>query len=432
MQSRHPGNGVSFGRLAVLFIIAACVLPAVVFAQRPTFRKPVPEGVIEVTNLGIYSVVELRDGSLLADNGRVSKDGGRTWSAPRVLVPGAEVARSGTIGGGILRLKSGALALTFVNRIWISRDEGTTWSAPVEAFPKMVGGPYFTGDEMIQLSSGRLIFPGYADYAGEHPDLKYGQAQAKGRWRGKPYAVEGHGHLPEIYVTLFAYSDDEGRKWNMVTGAYGGDEPNALMGWFDEMGIPDGYGGVSGVGEPALAETKDGRILLFARPTVNRVVYSYGSDGGKTWSSVLPSVLANSLSPARLKRISKTGDLMVIWNQVSREEVQRGYRRGRLSAAISKDNGASWENFKTLELSEGLEDRVQIPPEYPIRLARARDDVGELPEGWAYFHYANMSFVGDKVFISYLRGSPLLGIAEQNLDKQENVLRIYPLDWFYK
>jgi len=24
-----------------------------------------------------------------------------------------------------------------------------------------------------------------------------------------------------------------------------------------------------------------------------------------------------------------------------------------------------------------------------------------------------------------------MGIAEQNLDKQEQVLRIYPLDWFY-
>jgi len=50
----------------------------------------------------------------------------------------------------------------------------------------------------------------------------------------------------------------------------------------------------------------------------------------------------------------------------------------------------------------------------------------------AYFHYANVTFVGDKVFISYLRGSPLLGIAEQNLKEQENVLRIYPLEWFYR
>jgi len=31
----------------------------------------------------------------------------------------------------------------------------------------------------------------------------------------------------------------------------------------------------------------------------------------------------------------------------------------------------------------------------------------------------------------YLPGAPLLGSAEQNLDKQEHVLRLYPLDWFY-
>ena len=99
--------------------------------------------------------------------------------------------------------------------------------------------------------------------------------------------------------------------------------------------------------------------------------------------------------------------------------------------AISVDSGATWGHFKTLELSEGLEDVDRIPPEYPIKMTRARDDVGHLPDGWAYFHYANVCFAADKVYIMYHRGGPLLGIAEQNLKKQEHVLRIYPLDWLY-
>jgi len=262
-----------------------------------------------------------------------------------------------------------------------------------------------------------------------HPELKYEDVSSYGIWKGQRIQVEGHGHLPEIYVTYIAYSDDEGQTWRLAEGNHG--RSNALMGWFNEEGLPNGLNGVSGFGEATAAETKDGRVLLFGRPLVNRIVYSYSSDGGETWSAVLPTELANSISPPRLRRIPKTGDLMCIWNQVSREEIQRSYRRGRLSVAISEDSGATWGHFKTIELSEGLEEIERIPPEYPIKMVRARDDVGQLPEGWAYFHYANVCFGSDKVYIMYLRGSPLLGVAEQNLKRQEKVLRIYPLQWFY-
>jgi hypothetical protein len=38
----------------------------------------------------------------------------------------------------------------------------------------------------------------------------------------------------------------------------------------------------------------------------------------------------------------------------------------------------------------------------------------------------------DKVFLMYMRGGPLFGIAEQKRGEQHQVLRIYPLKWFYK
>jgi hypothetical protein len=295
---------------------------------------------------------------------------------------------------------------------------------------KGIGGPHYFGDEMIQLESGRLLYPFYISFGGEHPEMKYEDVSACGNWRDQLYQVEGHGHKPEIYVTLVSISDDEGKTWSIPENRWG--QHPAVMGWFDEEGKPTGHRGVTGFGEPTVAETKDGRLLMFGRPLVNRIVYSYSADGGNTWSVALPAELASSISPPRLRRIPKTGDLMVVWNQVSREEIRRGYRRGRLSVAISKDSGATWENFKTLEVSEGLEDVDRIPPEFPIKMVRARDWVGQLPEGWAFFHYANLNFAGDKVFISYLRGSPLLGIAEQNLKKQERVLRRYPLEYFYQ
>jgi hypothetical protein len=391
--------------------------------QSSIFRKLPPEGVTQVVGLGINSLVELKDGSLLSNNGHISTDGGATWSEPRSFGEGVS-------GDGVVRLKSGTLALTGGRKIHFSYDEGKTWSQAIEVFPKIVGGPYHLGDEMIQLNSGRLLYPAYAGFSGMHPELKFEEVSSYGTWKGQRIQIEGHGHFPEIYVTFIAYSEDEGKTWHMVGGNWG--EPNALMGWFNEEGIPDGHRGVTGFGEATLAETKDGRVLLFGRPLVNRIVYSYSSDRGETWSVILPTELTSSISPPRLRRIPKTGDLMCVWNQVSREEIHRGYRRGRLSVAISKDSGYTWENFKTIELSEGLEDVERIPPEYPIKMVRARDDVSQLPEGWAYFHYANVCFARDKVYILYLRGSPLLGVAEQNLDKQEQVLHIYPLQWFYE
>ena len=88
---------------------------------------------------------------------------------------------------------------------------------------------------------------------------------------------------------------------------------------------------------------------------------------------------------------------------MSREEIRRSYRRGRLSAAISRDSGESWEHFKTIEVSAGLADVEQIAPEYPIIPVIGLPDVGVLPDDFATFDYANVCFAGDRVFLIYHR-----------------------------
>ena len=401
--------------LALVFTIAlvADVSPA---ADRPNIGKPPPEGVVELVGIGgiDHSLVELKDGSLMLLGGgscRISTDGGLTWS------PGQSLGQ-GVSGSGITRLKSGALALSSGAQVRISEDEGKTWGPPLSV--NMLGSPFW--DTMIQLGSGRLIYPSRTCYSSGHADLACAP-QSVGTWRGQEYATEGHGHAPEFDVAAVSRSDDLAKTW---------DQSGHLMGWFDEKGIPNGYGAHTSCDEPNVAETADGRVLFLARSQVGRLVASYSSDGGITWSAVRPTELASSYSPPRLRRIPKTGDLLCVWNQVSGDEIRRGYRRGRLSAAISKDSGKTWQNFKTIEVSEGLEDVNRVEPDAEIRWVRGRDDVGELPDNWAFFHYANVCFAADKVFVLYSRGSPLLGIAEKNLNKQEQVTRIYPLDWFYQ
>ena len=136
-------------------------------------------------------------------------------------------------------------------------------------------------------------------------------------------------------IAFVYYSDDQGQTWSPFK------EYGCLMGWFDFEGVVNGNCGVTPCDEPMVAETNDGRVLLFARSTVGRILYSCSRDDGKTWGAVKPTELTSSYSPSRLRRIPQTGDLICVWNQVSHAEIRRGYLRGRLSAAISRDSGAT-------------------------------------------------------------------------------------------
>ncbi len=406
-------------------------------AQQPKqdlFRKPLPEGVIEVKGISARGgIVELKDGSLMLAQGdefRLSTDCGKTWGAPRTLA-----AKTGA--GGMIRLSSGALAIYGSNDegtfFCSSQDEGKTWCVPTVVCPHWLGRPMM--HSMIQLRSGRLLLTMYWEgldgweYDGTtmvsvHPELQYKDVSAYGLWRGQRMQIEGHAHGPEMGISTVHRSDDEGRTWTKHLGG--------LMGWFDFQGIPNGYCGQTGCFEPTIVQTKTNEVLFVARSTVGRLVQSFSSDEGEHWQAVLPNDMPSSESPALMVSLPETNDLLIVWNQVSHEEIRRGYRRGRLSSAISTDGGHSWRHFKTLEVSEGLEDSERILPEFPIQMVRARQWVGPIPDGWAFFHYANLDVVAGHVVVRYSRGTPLLGVAEQKLNKQEAVLRVYPIEWFYE
>ncbi len=408
---------------------------------KPTFR-PVPEGVVELTGFSADGgIVELNDGSLMLAQGysyRISQDGGQTWGDAQPL--NAEIGAA-----GIIRLQSGALAIYGKKGDgWYfssSPDEGKTWTAPVLITDYPVHPMYHS---MIQLKSGRLLLAGYLQLNAQAPDAWRHTRSNYGLWKGKVIWMEGHRGV-EFLASLVYYSDDEGQSWQQCNGV--------LFGWFDERGVPNGGAGITTAGEPTCAETKDGRVLLFARSKVGRLVQSYSLDGGVTWQSIVPSELASTQAPPLLIQIPQTGDLLCVWNQVSGEEIRRGFHRSRLSAAISKDSGLTWQNFKTLELQEGLADVARITPEFPIvqRLV-GRPGLGKLPDGYAVFDYANVDIIGDKVFIRYSRAWPEMREVEtEEVEKTggwptnpplyenqeaawtgEGVMRIYPLEWFYQ
>lgn len=435
--------------------------------------RPLPPGVIEhrgtyqmgIPHNGYGGVVERNDGTLMlaypehlglkpgdavTSEYRVSRDGGKTWSPSQPLHCGMGV-------NGMIRLQSGKLA-AYGDRQFggkpvyfsSSPDDGKTWIPPVDIGVYQGFCSYL--HSLTQLSSGRLLLAGYWEglnagrpdeglHEGATDTIPYTQS-GWGLWRGRILFCEGHRGV-EMGINIVYYSDDEGLTWKQCTGG--------IFGWFDERGVPNGEGGIIDVYEPNVAETQDGRLLMIMRSKTGRLLQSYSLDQGVTWLSVLPTELSASQTSPQLHRIPTTGDLLCVWNQVSCEEIRRGFQRGRLSSAISRDSGLTWENFKTLELQEGMEDIARIAPEFPIaRRVVGRPGLGQLPDGFVMFSQPVVDIAGDRVFIRYSRMWPVetdepanrkpSGEWPRRWPRQEDrgaeitdalVMRIYPLKWFY-
>jgi hypothetical protein len=331
-----------------------------------------------------------------------------------------------------LRLSSGRVFRAPGNYAEISSDGGKTWTQGGQICPYgQLGGTTIAlqlqklqldklADTAIQLQSGphkgRIVIPYYVQFDGEHPDYTREQRGGYAIWKGKKIVLETHTHIPEMGACFVCYSDDEGKTWQASQGF--------MMGF-----LKDGHLGYWSCQEPVVAELKDGRILCFMRSTCGRILKSYSSDGGQRWTKVEATDLAMSNSPCALARIPKTTDLVLVWNQMSAAEICKGYRRGRLSIAISKDDGKTWENIKTLELSPGLKDVKRVDPPKLMPMVRGPSgpdqSLGDIPDGFLLFHYPTIYFSEDKMFIIYAVSPPDgPGATSRN--------RVFPISWLYQ
>ncbi len=250
--------------------------------------------------------------------GRYSVDGGRTWTREdRVFVENE--GNMNVMSVSLLRLKSGALALFYLVKnspqdgrpvMRLSSDEGATWGPPTACITDQVGYYVLNNDRVIQLASGRLVMP---------VCLHWAQGEPKADWQG----------------TLMCYlSDDGGRSWRRSRDArkgYNADGKRVTT------------------QEPGVVELKDGRVMMFIRTDGGCQYVSYSADGGDTWSPPTASDIKSPLSPASIKRLPSTGDLLLVWNDHSDIPAGLVKRRVPLSTAISRDDGRTWECAKALE-----------------------------------------------------------------------------------
>ena len=357
-----------------------------------------------------------------------SDNAGRSWSEPWSLLDGEGKPVRG-FHYNPLRLPSGLLGLVYsahgvpgghpgrnfgtVVAFRTSEDEGHTWSEPVRIDSHFGCCP---AGHAIVLSSGRIVAPAFRWIS----PLPGNEAEASSVWDQEG---EGAG-LSYSYAYV---SDDEGKTW--------------------QMSLSELFVSVSRAAydleEPTAVELRDGRLLMHLRSQLGRMYRSFSNDEGITWSNPEPLDIASSYCPQLLTRMP-TGDLLMVWNQSSRQEIVMGLHRHRLSTAVSKDEGQTWGHFKNLE---SLDERTEIPPpprrwtqvveQYERYGYRQPGDLSRYPRapGVLRICYPNVLFRGDEAIIIYDYGYGTLSSEEAMPgavagNKLATKLRAVPVEWF--
>lgn len=317
--------------------------------------------------------IQLKDGSILlvythfeggaGDHaaahlaGRVSRDGGQTWSEKDTVVLPNE-GTNNIMSVSLLRLSNGKIGLFYLRKnsledcrpvIRVSDDEAKTWSDPVEMIPDAEVGYYvMNNDRVVQLTSGRLIAP-----LAQHHGVGWPKWTGAGR-------------------IVCYYSDDSGKTWKRGEQAPEPEDKSVAL------------------QEPGVVQLKDGRVLLFCRTNAGSQFLAHSQDDGVTWTQPSPSELLSPQSPATIERIPATGDLLIVWNNHNEISPELRGKRTPFSAAISQDDGATWKNFRTL---------------------------ADNPNGW--YCYTAMTFVDDHVLLAHCAGDRKKnnGLAETHVTR---------------
>ena len=323
------------------------------------------------------SIIELSDGRLLLATTRfvggarddsaahiaavTSRDGGRTWSEPVVLqentgnknVMSASLTRlappKGTDTAGPIGLfylvKNGPDDLNVYLRV--SRDEAKTWSDPIRVTNRP-GYHVMNNDRVRRLGNGRLLCP---------------------------VSFTEHSSKVNHYRSLCFISDDRGKTWRASKG-----EVDA---------------GKRGAMEPEVIERRDGSLLMLMRTQFGRNYAARSIDGGETWDQPAPFGPPAPEAPSTLRRIGSTGDWLLIFNDSVDPKHHHYGDRTPLTAAISRDEGKTWEHQRNLE-----------------------------PDASHTYAYTSLIFADDRAVMSYY-------VTKKGTSRLTLRYRSVPIAWFY-
>ena len=256
---------------------------------------------------------------------RFSSDNGFTWSGPQTLF---EFPKGfGTYSAGVgLQDRGGKIHLFGLHYFgcgpggfdnWesckcllyhsMSADGGKSWT-PAQYCDF---GHSYTGatNSVVQLKSGRILAP-----------ISY----LSGRMTGR-------------FVTNLSLSDNGGKTWRPSKGECVVDTGGHLV--------------ESGAIEPVCIELRDGRVWMLMRTQGGYQYESFSSDGGDTWTDPVPSRFVSSNSPGAFLRL-RDGRIVFAWNNClgpeNRDGILNSYDRQTLVAAISADEGKTWQGYREI------------------------------------------------------------------------------------
>jgi sialidase-1 len=147
--------------------------------------------------------------------------------------------------------------------------------------------------------------------------------------------------------------------------------------------------------EPEVVELDNGNLLMIIRTQRGRIATSQSTDGGDHWSLASELPVQSPESPATIRRIPSTGDLLLVWNNSYSPAAGHGGKRTPLTAAISSDQGRTWR------FEHNLEDRID--------------------EGYAY---TSVVFYRDRVLLTYY-------VSDEKSRQISSRFRSLPVGWFY-
>jgi hypothetical protein len=137
--------------------------------------------------------------------------------------------------------------------------------------------------------------------------------------------------------------------------------------------------------------------MLWTRTDAGRQFVSHSSDAGATWGEFAASTIASPRSPASIERIPSTGDLLLVWNNTADVSGKTHGKRTPFNVAISRDDGATWTNVKTLE---------------------------EDPNGW--YCYTAIHFAGEHAILAHCADNLKTGKALATTK-----ITRFPVQWLY-
>lgn len=198
--------------------------------------------------------------------------------------------------------------------LWYCKKKNNeSWGKPVKILDGYVGSIR----SFMQLKSGRLL-------------MSFGRAIQSGL--EKPVGNTKDYGWNEV---ISLYSDDQGLTWQSSR--------NALKIEIDKNKITR-YGAV----EPDVVELTNGDLWMLIRTNKGMFYESFSRDAGTTWEIPRPTLFISSDSPASFLRL-RDGRLVLFLNMNQRWDTPDGYAFGgreALHAAISRDEGRSWEGFR--------------------------------------------------------------------------------------